>query len=79
MDGDSLVSAAEADVEIAHVQRLGYLLDLAEARDIAQALAEWVAEHHPRTVLLRPGKAARKAHKDRRWAVLVNERVEADV
>lgn len=79
LDGGKLVSVAEADVELAHVQRLGYLLDLAGASNLSQELAGWVKEHRPRTVPLRPGRSAKKALKDERWAVLVNEQVEVDL
>jgi predicted transcriptional regulator of viral defense system len=78
IDGERLVLAAERDVELAHVQRLGYLLELAGASERCEELADWIANRHPRTVLLRPGRPARKAQRNERWAVLANERVEVD-
>ncbi len=79
LDGGKLVSAGEANVEVAHVQRLGYLLDMIGQSRLAQGLADWLKKRRPRTVLLRPDLPARRAPRDRRWAVAVNENVEADL
>jgi predicted transcriptional regulator of viral defense system len=73
-----LVSAAKRDVELSHVQRLGYLLDLIEATRLADPLVEWVASQRPRPVILRPGRTARQAKRDERWHVLVNDSIEVD-
>jgi len=60
------------------VQRLGYLLDLVRERELADALAQWLAERRFRPVLLARGQAVRRAKPDPRWRVLPNAEVEAD-
>jgi predicted transcriptional regulator of viral defense system len=73
-----LVETAKLDVELSHVQRLGYLLDLVEAARLADPLAVWAASQRPRTVMLRPGREARGAKRDERWHLVVNEDIEVD-
>jgi predicted transcriptional regulator of viral defense system len=74
-----LVDAAAADGELVYAQRLGYLLDLVGAGQHAKELARLVAKENPRSILLRPGRPRKGCPVDRRWRVVVNERVEADV
>jgi len=78
-DPGRLVEAAAAGVELPHVQRLGYLLDLGGARRLADPLATWLAHHHPDWVRLDPTEPARRAHRNERWRLLINARVEPDV
>jgi predicted transcriptional regulator of viral defense system len=78
-DPGRLVEAAAAGVELPHVQRLGYLLDLGGARQLADPLATWLAHHHPDWVRLDPTEPARRAHRNERWRLLINARVEPDV
>ena len=58
-------------------------LEFSQANELAiqamQGLADWLKKRRPRTVLLRPDLPARRAPRDRRWAVAVNENVEADL
>jgi len=79
LDASRLVSAAEADGEAAHVQRLGYLLELVGAAQCARRLAVWIDRRDPRRVLLRPGRPSKGAELDARWRVVVNETVEPDL
>ena len=58
-------------------QRLGYLLEQAEAKDLAVPLAEYVARHVREYVPLRPGNPAVDAMRDFRWRLWVNESVVA--
>lgn len=78
MDGQRLVEVAKLDGELANAQRLGHILDQVGAGELGAALAAWVASLHPRFVPLRSDRSARRAAKDARWHVLVNERVEAE-
>jgi predicted transcriptional regulator of viral defense system len=79
MDPQRLVEAATAEGKVAVAQRLGHLLDEVGAGESGGALAEWVARQRPRFVPLRSDRPVRKAAKDARWHVLVNESVEAEV
>ena len=79
LDGARLVKAARADGNLAYAQRLGYLLDLVSAGEGARDLAVLVADENPRDTLLRPGQPRKGCAVDRRWRVVVNEQVEADL
>ena len=78
MDGHRLVEAAKLDGELSNAQRLGHILDQVGASNIAVPLAAWVAAQRPRFVPLRSDRSTRRAAKDARWHVLVNEKVEAE-
>lgn len=73
-----LVKAAQAEVELSVVQRLGFLLDRFASAGVAAPLAGWLATQRPRPVPLRPERKPKATEKDPRWQVLVNEHVEAD-
>ena len=79
LDAKALVEVARKNVEIAHVQRLGWLLDAVGAVSKAKALSVWVSGQRPRRVLLRPGSRAPIREEDPRWRVGVNEQVESDL
>lgn len=76
---DGLVEAAQREVELSVVQRLGFLLDHFASHRVTAPLAEWLATKRPRPVSLRPERKPKVTEKDPRWQVLVNERVEVDV
>lgn len=78
LDSQKLVGIAEL-LPVAWAQRLGYLLELVEAREVAQPLAEYVDKLRPvRTPLL--SSADIKGSKfDRRWRLFVNTEVEAEI
>lgn len=73
-----LVQAAEADGELAHAQRLGYVLDLIGVRRLADPLAQWLDARRPSVVRLNPAEPERGAPRDRRWRLIVNDTVEPD-
>ncbi|MBI3683305.1 MAG: type IV toxin-antitoxin system AbiEi family antitoxin [Acidobacteria bacterium] len=75
---ERLVKAAQAEVELSVVQRLGFLLEHSASSGVAAPLAEWLATKRPRPVPLRPERKPKVSEKDPRWQILVNERVEAD-
>ena len=58
--------------------RLGNLLAEVGAGEVAAPIERWIAERRPRFVLLRPGRSTRRAAKDERWRVLVNEKIELE-
>jgi hypothetical protein len=78
LDRRRLLRAASEDVELACAQRLGYLLEQVGAGKITAPLAGWLAGQVPRPVLLRASAAAAGAPLDRRWMVLVNDKIELD-
>ncbi|HEY8368233.1 MAG TPA: type IV toxin-antitoxin system AbiEi family antitoxin [Thermodesulfobacteriota bacterium] len=79
LDGSLLVEAAQADQELATVQRLGYLLERVGGGSVTGPLAEWLAAQRPRPTRLRPDRPLGAARKDERWALYVNETVEPDL
>lgn len=77
IDPARLVAAATLVTEMAHVQRLGYLLDLVGA-SCANELRLWTEERRPAPVPLRPDLVAAGAPRDARWSVVVNDTVDVD-
>jgi predicted transcriptional regulator of viral defense system len=78
MDPQRLIEAAEAEGEVTSAQRLGHVLAHVGATELAAALSSWIAERRPRYVALRLGRSLRRATKDERFRVLVNEKLEAE-
>jgi predicted transcriptional regulator of viral defense system len=70
-----LVKAAEADIEVSYVRRLGYLLDRIGAEDLSERLVEWLGDKRPRPVPLRADRESKDAPLDPRWLILVNEKI----
>lgn len=78
LDGRRLVAAAAAaESDLAPCQRLGMLLDHLGWGSVAAPLADWLAPRAHRLTKLRPDRPARRARRDSRWRVLVNERLDA--
>jgi predicted transcriptional regulator of viral defense system len=72
--------AAEAErAAVAWVQRLGYLLVLLGAEDLASVLDTVLAEKRPFLVPLAAGRPMTGHPTDSRWKLSVNTRVEPDV
>lgn len=63
---------------IAWTQRLGYLLDLVEAKDLADRVAEYIKQKRPNRKPLAPWAPVKGAISSNRWKLLVNTNVEAD-
>ena len=63
---------------IAWVQRLGYLLDVTEHRDLADALASFVVVHAKVVAPLVRARSRSGAPRDARWKLVVNATVEPD-
>ena len=77
MDRSKLVAAA-AICPIGWSQRLGYLLEGADAAKLAEALAPWVRERANSYIPLRRCEDVVGARRDAKWKVIVNVEVEPD-
>jgi predicted transcriptional regulator of viral defense system len=64
---------------IAWLQRLGYLLDILGEEERTRILAKYVHEKNPARIPLVPALKTKGAKSDRRWKLLVNATVEADI
>jgi len=64
---------------VAYGQRLGWLLEKAGYSELVEELLEWIQERKPLPVRLEPSLPIRGAEKDRRWQLLINTEVEADM
>jgi len=78
IDPDELAAEAER-AAVSWVQRLGYLLVLLEAEELAAVLDPVLAEKRAFLVPLAPGRSMTRRPTDRRWKLSVNSRVEPDV
>ncbi|HQC20177.1 MAG TPA: type IV toxin-antitoxin system AbiEi family antitoxin, partial [Smithella sp.] len=78
IDAEKLRNLADLS-PIAWVQRLGYLLELVDAKDKAQGIAGYVKEKHPVRAPLVPALAHTGAKMDSRWRVFINTKVEPDL
>ena len=78
LDPAALATLAHA-YAVPEAQRLGYLLEQLGQRKLAESLAGWLEIRRHRPVLLAPGQAHGKAPADRRWSVVANVTVEADL
>ena len=79
IEGRMLVEAARADGEIAHAQRLGYMLDLVGAGERINPLKNWINKVNPRNTPLKRDEPLRGCPVDSRFRVIVNFKVEADI
>lgn len=78
IDAASLIAEARR-VPLAWVQRLGYLLTLVEASELAAALEPVVQARNPFPVALAPSTTAAGCPGDARWKVSINVQVEPDL
>ena len=76
LDGERLLQAAQAEVEVSCIRRLGYLLDLAGGEQVSGPLATWLSEQRPRAVALRPDRDVNNSPIDSKWLVHINESME---
>ena len=77
LDGDKLLAAAQL-CPIAWVQRLGYLLDNAEHRELADLLVPFVKTHAHVVAPLVRANPSLGAERVGRWQLAVNATVESD-
>ncbi len=78
LDGTKLVESLASYAEPGVAQRLGYLLELADAPDVAAPIAAWLSKRKPRMIRLRPDLAADGAVRNDRWRLLINEDIEVE-
>lgn len=78
LDAAKLLLAAQSEVGIASIQRLGYLLEFLGFADLVSSLWEWFSQQKRYPILLQPGPKKSYDGKDPRWSVIVNEKVEVD-
>jgi hypothetical protein len=78
IDAGLLAQAAKTEEELTTAQRLGHVLDHVGGSEAAGYLAAWIEERRPRFVPLRPDRSVKRARKDDRWRLLVNEKIEAE-
>lgn len=78
LDGKELVRMAESS-PIAWAQRLGYLLDRVGVSDKAEYLAKYISLKRPVPTPLTPSRPFSGINKLKRWQIMVNEEVEAEV
>ncbi|MBA4417073.1 MAG: hypothetical protein C0392_04060 [Syntrophus sp. (in: bacteria)] len=64
---------------IAWMQRLGYLLDTLGEEKMASILAEYIDEKEPTRIPLVPALTTKGSKSNRRWKLLVNKTIEADI
>jgi predicted transcriptional regulator of viral defense system len=74
-----LLKVAQAEKEFAYIQRLGFLLNTLDFGEKSEDLAKLIKHRKPRTTPLHPGKTVKGCKVDRRWRVIVNEKIEVDL
>jgi predicted transcriptional regulator of viral defense system len=77
LDGARLAEEA-VKAPLAWSQRLGYLLDLVEAGEVAGALLPYVAEHATRVAPLDAALPRTGNKRSERWRIAINTEVEVD-
>ena len=75
----ALMPASRCERPLPWAQRLGYLLERADAANAARALHDYIAERAREYTALVPGVAAENAVRESRWKVIVNTEVEPDL
>jgi predicted transcriptional regulator of viral defense system len=78
IDAKRLIETAQFS-PIAWTQRLGYLFDTLGETEKADRLAAYVREKNPARVPLIPALTTKESKSNRRWQLLVNGTVEADL
>ena len=78
IDASALAEAA-ATAPITWVQRLGYLLELVEAENVAAGLKEYVDQHAREYTMLIPGGSNEGEPRLRDWKLVVNAKLDPDI
>lgn len=79
LDPKKLLYAAQINGEIAHAQRLGYLLDQFGEKKPTEDLQKWISTQNPKFIVLRPGWRGETLDRNEKWRLLINEKVEPDL
>ncbi|GAB5451617.1 MAG: hypothetical protein Hals2KO_19450 [Halioglobus sp.] len=78
IDASALVKAA-ATAPITWVQRLGYILELVEAENVAAGLKEYVDQHAREYTMLIPGRKDEGGQRLQDWKLIVNAELDPDI
>ena len=78
LDADKLVAVADS-APPAWSQRLGYVLERADAADKAAPLKTWVQAHAHKSAVLLAGAKNSSGARDKGWKIVVNASVETDL
>ena len=73
-----LVAALAVVHDIPNTQRLGYILDSLQQRNLAGRVHRWVERRIERFRPLRPGRLVEHAHENRRWHLRINGPLEIE-
>lgn len=79
LDADALVEAAKREKELPPIQRLGWLMEKLGLKEVANKLAEWIAQQGPIPTPLDPARPRKGYPRDARWNVIVNAEVEGEL
>jgi len=79
INAETLVQAAEANPQLAFVQRLGWLLDKAGFEAVTGKLRDWLGKRGVKPVVLDTAQPAKGFPRDPKWSVIVNTEVEGDL
>jgi predicted transcriptional regulator of viral defense system len=71
--------AEQGDIEVSSLQRIGYLIDYLELPVNLDPLEKFISKKHPHYRQLVSGNETPITETNKRWRILVNEFVEADV
>ena len=80
LDNKKLLKIIKEDstIPLAHLQRVGYLLDLVDKSSITEALCKFIQKQHPQIAPLRPDRNWRGTPHNNRWNVAVNAEVQPE-
>jgi predicted transcriptional regulator of viral defense system len=67
-----LMAAAQSEVNLAFVQRLGFILDKFERQDLSGELSNWVGKKKPLWTPLEPSSPRKGKPRNYRWHVIEN-------
>lgn len=70
--------AGKCNLELAYVQRLGFILDYIGKGDMVEPLQNWLSKKNPPYVLLSSNQKNDIIKRDSKWKILVNDIIEAD-
>lgn len=79
IDPSRLVEAAEADNNLAYVQRIGWLMGKTDFNNKTASLAAWLKRRKPLPAKLDPSLPLRGSRRDKLWNLWINTEVEGDL
>ena len=79
MTAPLLLQTVRREPVVAHVQRLGWLLDHTNCHALAKKLATWIDNRNAAVVPLNGALRSRKGPVDRKWRLILNDRPEGDL